>query len=157
MTLLWLSLNHYCAVSAYFQVFPYSLLLCMCYCMVLWLTSAQTCLKTPGDVCSSSRKSIYCIYMQGCPLVEWMSTKWDWAYLMWNFISTVWVLTREQNTWDKPNLYCCRLNLALTFGCITPSALPLPLMTKVLQIWQWLNNDKYLFSWATNLFEVSEY
>lgn len=79
-----------CATGAYFQVFPYSLLLCLCYCMVLWLTSAQTCLKLPGDLCSSSKKekNVYCIDMQGCPLVEWISTK-----VTLNFISTVWVLT----------------------------------------------------------------
>ena len=53
----WLNFNH--AVSAYFKVFPYSLPMCLCYCMVLWMD-----MEIPDDFNTFSRKSIYCTNMR---------------------------------------------------------------------------------------------
>lgn len=101
--------NFNCIVGVRFKVSPYPLLLFVCYCMVLWVTSAQTCLDTPGDFCSSSRR-INLLWVPSSGVAVW--TAGTGVFLS---AHSLWVLTQVPDTWHKPTLLCCRLNLAKAF------------------------------------------
>lgn len=112
-----LKANLNCIIGAYFK--SVSLFSATVY-VLLYGAMTQQCLETPGDFCSSSRKSIYCMW--GCPLVEWLSTE-----PLLSAHCSPWVLTLVPDLWHRQTLLCCRLNLAKAFGFITVLHHALPL------------------------------
>lgn len=83
---LWLISHHWCIVDSVTLLWllydstltvPLVLILkcflILCSCVCVGAMTHQTCLETPGDICS--RKSIHCTQIWGRPLAEWLPTE----------------------------------------------------------------------------------